>query len=86
MNIINDILETILYIENMYTRNEINEITQQNQTYINILKYKYVILYITKNINFINDINKLFKVNIIWNKIVFKKTIKIFTYIIEQKN
>ena len=40
MNIMNDILETILHftVENMYTENEINEITQINQIYMIIPK------------------------------------------------
>ena len=89
MNIMNDILETILHftVENMYTQNEINEITQINQIYMIIPKIWINIppYILQQNINFLNEINKLFKVNTIWNKIVFKKTIKIFTYILEQK-
>ena len=89
MNIMNDILETILHftVENMYTQNEINEITQINQIYMIIPKiWKNIPAYILQqNIHFVNEINKLFKVNTIWNKIIFKKTIKIFTYILEQK-
>ncbi len=71
----------------MYTQNEINEITEINQIYIIIPKiWKTIPTYILQqNINFINEINKLFKVNTMWNKIVFEKTKKIFKKIIKQK-
>jgi hypothetical protein len=86
MDIINDILETILHftVENMYNQNNINEINQINiiipKIWQNIPPY-----ILQQNMNFINEINKLFKVNKIWKKIVYEKTIKIFKYILEQK-
>lgn len=81
-----DILEIILNftIENIYTQNKINQIYNINKSKPKIWK-NVLSNILQQNSNFLKEIDKLFRVNKIWNKIIYKKTIKIFEYISTQK-